>query len=309
VNSNRPVVVIGPIYSDTVFAGLARLPLAGEEVQAVDVGWAPGGYAISALAFHRLEVPTTLCGEVGADLYGDALLTAFRAQGLATRRVRQDPGTHTNLAVTLNWDGDRGIVSYGRGAVAPAEWYEEALAEAGAGAVLYLSARHPHARKLATLARSLSQEVALSLSWHPEFLTSWALRDLLPLADMLFCNVPEALLVTSESRPERAGAVLAESVPEVVVTRGAEGATAWDHGRAVAAPARSVVLVDATGAGDVFSATYVAARLWGWPVERRLAAANWAAGHAIGAIGGGNSSPTRDVLMRGLEGASHAEVG
>ena len=309
MNGPVDVVVIGPIYSDTVFAGLTRLPLAGEEVAAGEVGWAPGGYAISALAFQRLGLNTVLCGEVGEDLYGNALLTAFRREGLPTQRVKQDPDTHTNLAVTLNWDGDRGIVSYGRSETAPLAWYEETLREAGAGAVLYLSARHPHAKPLAVLARSLSQEVALSLSWHPEFLTSWALRDLLPLADMLFCNVPEALLVTQESQHEQAGAVLAESVPEVVVTRGAEGARAWEHGRVLSAPARPVVLVDATGAGDVFSATYVAARRWGWTAERRLAAANWAAGHAIGSIGGGSSSPTREILLKGLEGASHAEVG
>jgi len=298
--AGAPVVVVGAIYADTVFSGLARLPLPGEEVTAEQVGWAPGGYAISALAFHRLEMPTTLVGEVGDDIYGQALLAAFRREGLGTRRVYVAEGAPTNVAVTLNWNGDRGIVSYGRVPLAPWEWYAETLRETGPGALLYLAARHPYAHRLTELARALGQEVALSLSWHPEFLRSWALRDLLPAAQMLFCNVPEALMVTQETRIEAAGARLAASVPEVVITRGAEGADVIHDGRRESAPAFPVVLVDATGAGDVFSATYVAARSWGWSYADRLKAANWAAGHAIGQMGGSTGSPRKAELLSAL---------
>jgi sugar/nucleoside kinase (ribokinase family) len=290
-------VVVGAIYADTIFSGLTRLPQAGEEVYAEQTGWAAGGYAISALAFHHLDVDTVLCGEVGDDLYGRALLTLFEQEGLQTQRVYVAPGASTNVAVTLNWNGDRGIVSYGRAPLAPWEWYRETLEEIPAGSVLYLAARHPYAERLMETARRLGHEVALSLSWNPEFLRSWRLRDLLAGADMLFCNVPEALLVTQETRVDAAGERLGQSVREVVITRGAEGADVFHDGIRETSPACSVVLVDATGAGDVFSSTYVTARSWGWSFAERLQAANWAAGHAIGRIGGGSGSPSKHTLL------------
>ena len=303
------VLVAGAIYADTIFAGLTGLPQAGEEVVAEEVGWSPGGYAISALAFHRLEMSTQLVGEVGDDFYGKALLRLFDGEGLSTNRVYRAEGGHTNVAVTLNWGGDRGIVSYGRVPLAPWEWYAEALEEAGFGSILYLAARHPYAHRLVELARRLGQEVALSLSWQPDFLRSWELRDLLPLAQLLFCNVPEALMVTQETHIEAAGERLAASVPEVVITRGAEGADVLHDGRRDSTAACPVVLVDVTGAGDVFSSTYVATRSWGWSFLERLRAANWAAGHAIGRIGGGTGSPRKATLLEGLATAAAAGLG
>ncbi len=302
------MLVVGAIYADTIFSGLARLPQAGEEVYAEQTGWAAGGYGISALAFHHLEMNTVLCGEVGDDLYGRALLDLFARENLPAGRIYVAPGGSTNVAVTLNWNGDRGIVSYGRAPLAPWAWYQDALEGVPAGSVLYLAARHPYADRLMDTARRLGHSVALSLSWSPDFLRSWKLRDLLAGADMLFCNVPEALLVTQETRVEAAGERLGQSVPEVVITRGADGADVFHDGVRESAPACPVVLVDSTGAGDVFSSTYVAARSWGWSFAERLRAANWAAGHAIGRIGGGSGSPTKDALLAQV-GADPAATG
>jgi sugar/nucleoside kinase (ribokinase family) len=294
------VVVVGPLFVDTIFSGIARLPEPGEEVHATEVGWAPGGYAISALALHRLGVPTRVCGEVGDDLYGQALTDALAGAGVGTDFIRRDPASHTNLAVALNWAGDRGIVSYERVHTAPATWYTAALEGLAEGSILYLAARHPLAAALVREARRRGMEVALSLSWQPEFLRSWQLRDLLPECDMLFCNVPEALMVTQEQSVDAAGERLVGTVPEVVITRGPEGANLYLGTRRETAAATPVVLVDATGAGDVFASTYVATRLWGLEPLSRLHAANWAAAQAIGRVGGGTAAVTRPSLEAAL---------
>lgn len=276
--------MIGAIYADSVFAGLARLPHPGEEIVAEEFGIAPGGYATSALAFHRLGVETTLCGEVGHDLYGSYLVATLQAEGLGTHAVFVH-GQATNVAVTINWSGDRGIVSYGQPAVADFSRYESVVRAAQAGTTMLLSARHPHAQALARLGRERGLTVALSLSWHPEFLRSWRLRDLLPMTDLLFCNVPEALLVSQEQDVESAGRRLASTVPEVVITRGSEGAEVVLGDRRHQAPAQPAVLVDATGAGDVFAAAYLAARAWGWGPPECLRAGNLCAGRAVEQIG------------------------
>lgn len=298
-SASGSALVIGPIYVDTVFAGLHRLPLPGEEVTASEFGVAPGGYAISALALHRLGVQTTLCGDVGPDLYGSYLTGALKEQGLATTAVFSDAPA-TNVAVTMNWNGDRGIVSYGHPTMADIRRYEKVLDDQPPGTVVLLSARHPYAPRLLERAKSRSLDVALSLSWHPDFLRSWQLRDLLPSSDLLFCNVPEALMVSQETDVERAGRRLAGSVPEVVITRGPEGADAIHGHHREHVAAVPAVVVDATGAGDVFAASYLAARLWGWDYADRLHAASFCAGRAVEHIGPLGVAVSRDTLERSL---------
>lgn len=278
-------LVVGPIYADSVFAGLSRLPRPGEEIVAQEFGVAPGGYAISALAFHRLGVATVLMGEVGDDLYGTYLVQALTAAGLGTGAVFRAGGA-TNVAVTLNFSGDRGIVSYGRPVLADRTRYEAVLRASPPGTTMLLAARHPYAAALLRVAREAGLVIALGLSWQPEFLRSWRLRDLLPMADLLFCNVPEALMVSQEHDVGRAGQTLAGSVPEVVITRGPEGADRFAAGEGREhAPAPAVTLVDATGAGDVFASAYLAARAWGWPGAECLRAATLCAARAVEQIG------------------------
>lgn len=299
-------IVVGPIYADTVFSGLTRLPRPGEEIVAEEFGVAPGGYAIAAIALHRLGIPTVLCGEVGTDLYGTCLLDLLAAAGLPTGAVFVGASA-TNVAVTMNWGGDRGIVSFGRAACAGLARYEAAVRTVAPGGVLLLSARHAHAPALARLGRQAGLRVALSLSWHPEFLRSWQLRDLLPLADILLCNVPEALMVSQEHDVEAAARRLGGSVAEVVVTRGPEGAEVVHEGRRHFAPAVPAVVVDATGAGDVFAAAYLAARTWGLTPAECLHAGNLCAGRAVGQIGPPVRLPDRKTIEAALRPGGHAQ--
>ncbi len=56
----------------------------------------------------------------------------------------------------------------------------------------------------------------------------------------------------------------------VIVTRGRDGALAWDGSREYAAPALDVTVVDAQGAGAAFSAAMIHALLCDWPMDRAL---------------------------------------
>ncbi len=82
---------------------------------------------------------------------------------------------------------------------------------------------------------------------------------------------------------------LTELVPVAVITRGGDGAIAVDQttGEYAEVPALNVDVLDATGAGDVFGASFVAASLGGWPLEERLRFAVLAAGLSVQHHGGG----------------------
>ena len=95
-------------------------------------------------------------------------------------------------------------------------------------------------------------------------------------------NADEAAVLSGARDPEAAAWVLARDGREVVITLGKDGAL-WSDGerveraRASPAPAR----VDSTGAGDAFTAGWLAARLRGAEPTEALAAANFAAAQVL----------------------------
>ena len=104
--------------------------------------------------------------------------------------------------------------------------------------------------------------------------------------DLLFANEDEALQLTGRSDPDSALAELAGKVDTLVVTRGADGATAISHGERISIPAAPVAqVVDTTGAGDLFAAGFLTARAKGMGLERCLWTGALAAGEVISHYG------------------------
>ena len=100
--------------------------------------------------------------------------------------------------------------------------------------------------------------------------------------DLLFANEPEVLQLTGRADPESALADLAAKVDTLVVTRGADGATAIANGERISIPAAPVKqVVDTTGAGDLFAAGFLAARAKNAGLERCLWTGALAAGEVI----------------------------
>ncbi len=104
--------------------------------------------------------------------------------------------------------------------------------------------------------------------------------------DLLFANEDEALQLTGRADPDSALIELAAKVDTLVVTRGADGATAISHGERISIPAAPVAqVVDTTGAGDLFAAGFLTARAKGMGLERCLWTGALAAGEVISHYG------------------------
>ncbi|MCY7339076.1 MAG: adenosine kinase [Sphingomonas bacterium] len=100
--------------------------------------------------------------------------------------------------------------------------------------------------------------------------------------DLLFANQNEVLQLTGSTDPDSALTDLAAKVDTLVVTRGAEGATAISHGERITIPAAPVTkVIDTTGAGDLFAAGFLAARAKRASLERCLWTGAIAAGEVI----------------------------
>ena len=111
-------------------------------------------------------------------------------------------------------------------------------------------------------------------------------------------NRDEALTLAGSSDPRAAARALCAHAREVVVTLGAEGAVWTDGSATVAAPAAPAgPVADTTGAGDAFTAGFLAAWLRGAPPHEALGAANALAARAIEVASGpiGADGACRDV--------------
>src|SRR3954447_17701659 len=85
-------------------------------------------------------------------------------------------------------------------------------------------------------------------------------RAALAEVSLLKVSEEEALALVGSAEPD---VLRALGVPEVVLTLGSRGAVVITGGEATHVPARPPVVDDPTGAGDMFSASYVVARAGG----------------------------------------------
>ena len=116
-------------------------------------------------------------------------------------------------------------------------------------------ARDPHrARGGRKVALGVSATFCI-LNHHDDFTALIDAGDI----DILFANEEEARTLTRTDDVDAALAALSAKVPLLVVTHGARGATAIEGGERVDVPAEPVAkVVDTTGAGDLFSAGFLA---------------------------------------------------
>ena len=104
--------------------------------------------------------------------------------------------------------------------------------------------------------------------------------------DLLFANEDEAMLLTQTGSLDAAIAALQPKIATLVVTRGPAGALALEEGKRTDVPAVPVTqVIDTTGAGDLFAAGFLAARLKGHGIERQLMTGGIAAAEVISHFG------------------------
>ena len=119
--------------------------------------------------------------------------------------------------------------------------------------------------KLVKIAEDTGAKIALSLSdpWcverHFEALSQFVKENV----SILFCNEDEVKALTGLPAEDAADSLLAY-LDELVITKGAEGASIWKSGEFAAVSAAPIgTVTDTTGAGDLFAAGYLYGRSQG----------------------------------------------
>ncbi|NGN65823.1 sugar kinase [Streptomyces sp. A7024] len=286
------VYLTGQVFLDIIFTGLDSAPVRGTESWARGMGMSPGGVANMATALARLGLRTSLSAAFGDDMYGDYSREALElGEGIDLAQSRTVPGWHSPVTVSMAYEGERTMVTHGHEAPAPEE-PDPACPPRSRAAIASLAPGRPQTW-VAQAARHGSR-IFGDVGWDET--GRWDLDDLPDLAhcEAFLPNAAEAMAYTRTDSPRAAAHRLAERVPLVVVTMGADGAYAVDSAAGVTAevPAISVEALDPTGAGDVFVAGFVTGTLAGWPLADRLALAGLTAALSVQEFGGSQSAPS-----------------
>ena len=282
--------VSGLLFFDIVFTGLDGPPRLGTEVWTGGMGSGPGGIANLAVPLRRLGLRTALAAAFGPDVYGEYCWEVLSEQeGVDLSRSRRFPGWHSPVTVSLAYQHDRAMITHGH---APPVSPDELIGRPprSRAAVVHLG---PEPQRWVSEAHDAGTLVFADVGWDPSDAWRPEVLEQLACCHAFLPNETEALHYTRTDTPEAALATLADLVPVAVVTRGRHGAMAVDNttGETASVPGLRVEALDATGAGDVFGAGFVAATLDGWPLVHRLRFANLTAALSVAHFGGALAAP------------------
>jgi sugar/nucleoside kinase (ribokinase family) len=283
-----PVCVVGNLNIDLIIRKVPRLPSWGTEVfgdshVAVTAGQA--GY--TAFALSRLDVPTSLVGNVGKDAYGEQILDDLKTYGVDTSGIEISQGDQTGITVAIvREDGERGFVSsYGslldfNEAMVLRHWdrVEAAAIVCLVGLFATPNLDMAAATRLMVKARQRGKVTMLDTGWDPgnwPFETIKGIKDLLQQMTLFMPNLDEARVITGEKTAEEAAKSLQTLGPKLVVIKcGAEGSFAMEGSNTYYQPPRLVKVFDAVGAGDTFNAGFLYGYRRNWPISDCLAFGN-----------------------------------
>ncbi|MFF2032593.1 sugar kinase [Arthrobacter sp. NPDC058192] len=281
-----------------------------------------------AVGVARLGHSVTWAGVLGADPHGEFILRQLRAEGIGVCH-RIDTARATGVMFLEQRTADVARAFYYRAGSAGSTLSREDLDRAlTAGArILHLTgitaALSPDAQKAveyaAERAAAEGMEVSLDVNYRGKLWSREQARAvLMPLvrhASIVIASDDELDLVAGEPAPAAgaggagttapglagreeamAAELLGRGVREVVVKRGAAGATAHTAGGRWDEPAVTVTSIDTVGAGDAFTAGYLSALLDGEDVAGRLQRGALAGAFAVSTAGDWEGLPVRAEL-------------
>ncbi|MCW6003679.1 sugar kinase [Micromonospora sp. CPCC 205371] len=264
-----------------------------------------------AIGLARLGHKTRWIGRVGDDELGALVLRTLRAEGVDVSAAVVAPGELTGMLLFDRAPGGTTRAHYRRAGCAGARLAPADVSPAVAqGArILHITGITPAlgddpaaaVRYAVEAGRAAGTTICLDVNHRPKLWgrerASAALRPVAAGAHILVASEDELPLVCDgPDEAARARALLDLGVREVVVKRGARGASAYTGTGRCDEPARVVTVVDTVGAGDAFTAGYLSALLDGLTVPERLRRGVTLGAAAVAAHGDWEGLPTRAEL-------------
>lgn len=296
------ILVVGSINMDLVLQ-TERAPLAGESFIGDEYGYVPGGKGANvAVSAARLGADVTFVGRIGDDAHGAKLKEQLEAQGISTEFLAVDQERQTGLAViTVEASGQNRIIVYPGANMAIRK---EDVARAF---------EHSYDAVMSNL--EIAQEIVVEVSRQAGCKDIPVVLDAGPAQsfdlgrmrrlEILTPNETETMALTgmecrTPQEAEAAARALAKASQAhfIVIKMGEQGALLYGEETCEFFPAHKVEAVDATAAGDAFTAAMTVHYLRHGDMGKAVRYANVAGALTVTRLGAQPSLPTSDEVKQ-----------
>lgn len=285
----RPVVCVGILVADVLGRPIRSMPEPGRLVLVDEMSLHTGGCAVNtATALVRLGVPAEVIGKVGSDPFGEFVINTLQKRGVGTVGVKQDKEVGTSATMVLvDPDGERRFFHYiGANACLHPEDIDLEMVKTAAilhigGALVLPGIDGEPTANLLKQARQAGVITCLDTVWDATGRWMEVLHPCMPYLDYFIPSLPEAQAITGLNDPrDVAHALINEGPKTVALKMGSDGCLVLTKaGKLIRIPAYQVEAIDSTGAGDAFTAGFIAGIWLGYSLEKTAQLAN-----AVGAL-------------------------
>ena len=295
----KGILVIGSLNMD-LSIDLAKMPVTGETILGRGIAYKAGGKgANQACAAGKLGGRVRMLGCVGQDEFGQKLVKSLSESGVETDYIKESRDLPTGTAVIyVDDNGDNSIVVIpGANRACDIEYLKEQDEQFHWCDYVVLQMEIPYEAVWYSVkrAKELGKMVILNPAPAPDEIP----EEILSLVDYLTPNETEIIALNGKSKDDiREGAekLLSRGVSNVIATLGDRGALLVNRYGETFYPARKVVSVDTTAAGDCFNGAMVAALAEGQSEAEAILFANIASSIAVTRKGAQESLPIREEV-------------
>ena len=295
----KGILVIGSLNMD-LSIDLAKMPVTGETILGRGIAYKAGGKgANQACAAGKLGGRVRMLGCVGQDEFGQKLVKSLSESGVETDYIKESRDLPTGTAVIyVDDNGDNSIVVIpGANMACYIEYLKEQDEQFHWCDYVVLQMEIPYEAVWYSVkrAKELGKMVILNPAPAPDEIP----EEILSLVDYLTPNETEIIALNGKSKDDiREGAekLLSRGVSNVIATLGDRGALLVNRYGETFYPARKVVSVDTTAAGDCFNGAMVAALAEGQSEAEAILFANIASSIAVTRKGAQESLPIREEV-------------
>jgi sugar/nucleoside kinase (ribokinase family) len=301
------VICLGILVADVVGQPVDAYPERGKLVLVDRMELHSGGCAANTgISLGKLGVPTGVIGKVGHDGFGSFLVEELARHGVDTRGVRRDPEVNTSATMVLvHGDAERSFLHYlGANACFSREDVDMELLHGArilhvAGAFLMPRLDGAPAAELLREARRMGLTTSLDTAWDSRGRWMSLLRPCLAHLDLMTPSIEEARCLTGRDEPTEVAQVLLDAgVRTVALKMGERGCYVRTAEREFAIAAFPVDAVDALGAGDAFTAGFLAGVARGWDLEETARFACAVGARCVTALGATTGVGSMEETLR-----------